>query len=181
MNFGFLWGQFCRYSNAYRRCLTKTRYDSIVMSLLIPVLRENYASIVGALDKFAPFDWAAQRSIHLFVLEKQGMHSNQLIEYCQNNDIKHVLVPKRLQCARELRAAGYRVHLGPAIMELVQGHALRDFLREPRLDWLSRCLAKLANYGLVTWVNQRLPPGFPNSRSLEITGLWVSTSCNSWR
>jgi hypothetical protein len=120
------------------------------MALLIPVLRVNYASLEKALDTFAPYDWAAGGSVHLFPIdEPRHPDFDKLVEYCQGNNIEHILVPKRLHCCQSaLSKAGYTVLLGPGINELIQGHGLRDQLRLLQLDWRSNVTARLANYGL---------------------------------
>jgi hypothetical protein len=119
------------------------------MSLLIPVLRENYASLEAALDTFAPFDWAVRGSIHLIPIDEPRRDLNGLFKYCQDNDIEHILVTKRLHSyERPLSEAGYTVLTGPGIKELIQGHALRDKLRMLHLDWQGHVMARLANYGL---------------------------------
>ena len=120
------------------------------MALLIPVMRENYASLVGALNTFARHDWAVRGQIHLFPLDQPlAQGANELTSFCQSNNIKTILVPQRVHCDSEtLRDAGYDVLLGPNILELTQGFKLREYLREYGLDWRSEVLANLGNYGL---------------------------------
>ncbi len=119
------------------------------MTLLIPVLRANHASLEAALNKFAGYDWADRRSIHLFPMDEPRSDLDGLIEYCQGNSISCIFVPKRVQCdVAALQNAGYTVLLGPSINELVQGHGLRDQLRHLGLDWQSCVISRLAGYGL---------------------------------
>lgn len=123
------------------------------MALLIPIPRSSLDALQKALRRVAGFDWGARRAIHIIPLD-QGTDENVadiLCEYCQNNNIRYVLVPKRVHCnERYLSQAGYTVVLGPTIVELVRGDGLLHHLRDMGLDWRSQVTARLKHYGLGT-------------------------------
>jgi len=123
------------------------------MALLIVIPRPNLGSLEKALHRVAAFDWAARRAIQVFALD-EGTHrdvTDTLCEYCQNNKIRHILVPKRVHCnERQLSEAGYTVMMGPTIVELVHGDGLRDHLHDLGLDWRSEMTARLNHYALGT-------------------------------
>jgi len=121
------------------------------MSLLIPIPRASLEALEKALDRAAPFDWVARGSIHIFPLDgtTQEKVADAICEYCQNNKIQHVLVPKRVHCdERIVSEAGYSVIAGPTIVELVHGNGLLRHLSELGLDWRSEVTARLGHYAL---------------------------------
>ncbi len=123
------------------------------MSLLIPIPRSSFEALVKALHRIAPFDWAARGTIHVFPLDQNSRTNiaDILCEYCQNNSIRNVLVPKRVHCdERALSEAGYIVAMGPTIVELVRGDGLFRHLRDLGLDWRSEVIARLKHYALDT-------------------------------
>ena len=73
------------------------------MPVLIPIPRENLEALEKALYRVAPFDWVARRSIHIFPLDgpTQENAADAICEYCQDNKIQHVLVPKRVHCGEK--------------------------------------------------------------------------------
>ena len=110
-------------------------------------------TLVRALDRLAPFDWVSRGAIRVFPLDEDahGNVADILSEYCQNNKIRHVLVPKRVHCdERALSEAGYTVIMGPTIVELVRGDGLLRQLRDLGLDWRSEVHARLKHYALGT-------------------------------
>ena len=135
------------------------------MALLIPVLRENHASLVKALNRVAPYDWCIQGKIHVFPIDDPQSENvaDDVSEFCQDNSIQHILLPKRLHCGElALQEAGYTVLMGPGISELLRGHGLRNQLRALQLDWRSEVVARLVHYShgpvgeieIETWLGQ---------------------------
>lgn len=123
------------------------------MALLIPIPRSSLDALVRALHRIAPFDWDSRGAIHVFPLEEgsQTNVSDALFEYCQNNKIRYVLVPKRVHCdERAISEAGYTVLMGPTIVELLHGDGLRHQLSDLGLDWRSEAITRLKHYALGT-------------------------------
>src|ERR1035437_219332 len=123
------------------------------MALLIPIPRSNSEALVRALNRIAPFDWAVRRAIHVFSLDEGAIESvaDILCEYCQNNRIRNILVPRRVHCDEmALSDAGYAVIRGPTIGELLRGSGLLEHLRDLRLDWQSEVASRLDHYALGT-------------------------------
>jgi hypothetical protein len=121
------------------------------MSLLIPIPRPNLEALEKALYRIAPFDWVARGSIHIFPLEATNQENvaDAICEYCQNNKIQHVLVPKRVHCGETaISEAGFAVIAGPTIVELVHGNGLLRHLSELGLDWRSEVTTRLGHYAL---------------------------------
>ncbi len=123
------------------------------MALLILIPQSSLDALVRALHRFAPFDWDSRKVIHVLPLDesKHGNVADIVCEYCQNNKIRHVLVPKRVHCdERAISEAGYTVVMGPTIVELVRGDGLLHQLRDLGLDWRSEVIARLKHYALGT-------------------------------
>ncbi len=121
------------------------------MALLIPIPRSSLDALVRALHRVAPFDWDSRRVIHVFALDEgsKGNVADTLCEYCQNNKIRYVLVPKRVHCdERAIVEAGYTVVMGPTVVELVRGEGLLHHLRDLGLDWRSEVITRLKHYAL---------------------------------
>ena len=110
-------------------------------------------ALEGALHRVAPFDWDSRGAIHVFPLDMDahGNVADVLCEYCQDNKISHVLVPKRVHCdERAISDAGYTVVMGPTVVELVRGDGLLHQLRNLGLDWRSEVTTLLKHYALGT-------------------------------
>jgi len=121
------------------------------MRLLIPIPRSSLNALEKALNRVAPFDWAARRLIHVFPLDNTAQQTiaDAICEYCQSNKIQCVLVPKRVHCGEKaISEAGYSVITGPTIRELAHGDGLHRHLRELRLDWRSEVTSRLEHYAL---------------------------------
>lgn len=120
------------------------------MALLIPIPQANKESLLKALDRVAPYNWADLGKIHVFEIDAQET-AVALYEYCQSNGIQDVLIPSRLHCdERALQEAGYNVINGPSINNLVHGDGLEKHLGRLRLDWRSELSAQVGRYGLGT-------------------------------
>jgi hypothetical protein len=121
------------------------------MSLLIPIPRSSKEALKEALNRIAPFDWATRGLIHIFSLDEptQKNVAYTICEYCENNNIQNILVPKRVHCdAEAISDAGYSVITGPTLVELVRGGGLRRHLRDLSLDWRCEVTARLNPYAL---------------------------------
>ena len=97
------------------------------MRLLIPIPRVSLDELRACLGRVAPFDWATRGKIHVFPVEGAArvQIADRICEYCESNNIRHVLVPRRLHCdERTLTSAGYSVISGPLIAELLRGGGL---------------------------------------------------------
>ncbi len=121
------------------------------MALLIPIPRSSLDALQRALHKIAPFDWASRGVIHTFPLDEgTGLNAaDALFEYCQDNKIEYVLVPKRVHCnEKAIAEAGYTVVMGPPVVEMVRGNGLLQHLRTLGLDWRSETISRLKHYSL---------------------------------
>ena len=121
------------------------------MSLLIPIPRSSEEALKEALNRIAPFDWATRGSIHIFSLDEptQKNVADTICEFCENNNIQNILVPKRVHCdADAISEAGYSVITGPTLVELVRGGGLRRHLRDLNLDWRCEVTARLNPYAM---------------------------------
>lgn len=121
------------------------------MPLLIPIPQSNSEALEKALHRIAPFDWATRRLIHVFPFDpaKDENVADAICDYCQDNKISHVLVPKRVHCGeKDISDAGYIVIGGPTIGELVHGNGLLRHLRDLSLDWRGEVAGRMNHYGL---------------------------------